>query len=80
MANERGANLPERERLVRLNVMRGLGADLIELSKKFKNSQKSFLKRLRGQDEVGKEFFSTDSDSKDAAMTLDEALDRGYIL
>lgn len=74
VANERGTSLPEKERLVRLNVMRALGADLQELSKKYKKSRKTFLGRVKGQEEVGKEFFSDDSKT---GPSLDEALDRG---
>ena len=76
VSNERGVNLPEKERVVRLNVMRSLGAELQELSKKYRTSQKSFLTRLRGQDNVGKEFFGNSGDES-AGLSLDEALDRG---
>jgi syntaxin 16 len=74
VSNERGTTLPERERRVRLNVMRSLGAELQDLSQKFRRSRKTFMKRLRGQDEVGREFFQ---DSSNSTVSLDEALDRG---
>jgi len=57
-----------------LNVMRNLATHMQALSKQFRHSQKHFLTRLRGQDEVGKEFFD-DDDNK--AISLEDAAERG---
>lgn len=75
IGNAKGTNLPQQERVVRLNVMRNLGAELHTLSQVFRKSQKTFLGRLRGQDEIGNDVFKGD-DSKNP-ITMDEALDRG---
>lgn len=74
VGNARGTNLPQQERVVRLNVMRNLATEMQKLSKTFRHSQKDFLNRLRGQEEVGKEFFD-DGDHKN--ISLEDAADRG---
>lgn len=76
VANDRGGALPERERMVRLNVMRSLGAELEVLSKKFRGTQKQYLMRMRGQEEVGKQFFDESANQAITAFSSDD-LDRG---
>jgi len=56
--------------------MRNLGAELHQLSVVFRKAQKDFLLRLRGQDNIGNDFFKDDNESKQP-MTIDEALERG---
>lgn len=73
VGNARGTNLPQQERTVRLNVMRNLATQMQSLSKQFRHAQKEFLMRLRGQEEVGREFF--DDDMK--GVSREDALDRG---
>jgi len=76
VGNENGVNLPQQERVVRLNVMRNIGVELQSLSQSFRKTQKDYITRLRGQEEVGSDFFKDDSESKQP-LSLDEALERG---
>jgi len=76
IGNARGTNLPQQERTVRLNVMRNLGSELHDLSLKFRKAQKDFMVRLKGQEEVGGEYFKDDKESKEA-LSLEEAVERG---
>lgn len=57
IGNEEGTNLPYQERAVRLNVMRAKATKVQELSKAFRNSQKTFLERLQGQKRAGDDDF-----------------------
>jgi len=76
IGNEKGTNLPQQERVVRLNVMRNIGVELQSLSQSFRKTQKDYITRLRGQEETGSDFFKDDSESKQP-LSLDEALERG---
>lgn len=76
VGNAKGTNLPQQERVVRLNVMRSLATELQGLSKHFRHCQKDFLIRLKGQEEIGNEFFVDDSESKQP-LSFEDALDRG---
>lgn len=68
------ASLDSREaRSVRLNVMRHLATQLQALSKQFRHEQKDFLRRLRGQREVGSSYF--DNDENAVEMVDDEAME-----
>jgi syntaxin 16 len=58
--------LSQQERVVRLNVMRSLGSELQNLSKKFRILQKGFMTRLRGQEEVGSQFFDNGNGASNA--------------
>lgn len=62
------------ERMLRLNIMRGMASKLRNVSKKFRSIQKDFLLRLKASEEIGKEYFPED-DSK-AFVPIDEALDQ----
>eukprot|EP00457_Paulinella_chromatophora_P008131 gb/GEZN01008158.1/.p1 GENE.gb/GEZN01008158.1/~~gb/GEZN01008158.1/.p1 ORF type:complete len:338 (-),score=56.99 gb/GEZN01008158.1/:365-1378(-) len=74
VGNAPGTRLPKEEQMVRLNVMRNFASSLRGLSKDFRNSQKDYLHRLRGQENFSAEFFQSDSQG---SMSLDEAIDRG---
>jgi len=54
--------------------MRNFAAQIQGLSKDFRHCQKDFLHRLKGQEEVGAEFFQ---DGSNSTISLDEALDKG---
>lgn len=79
IGNAEGTHLPQQERVVRLNVMRALASELQGLGKTFRNCQKDYLSRIRGQEESGTEWFgSEDTSSQPLSLdSLDEALDRG---
>lgn len=71
-------HLTPQERTTRLNVMRSIGNELKELSKKFQNSQKQFLHSRAQQENLGKDMgFVVDNKDSSKQMTLDEALDNG---
>jgi len=76
IGNDKGTNLPQQERVVRLNVMRNIGVELQNLSQSFRKTQKDYITRLRGQEETGSDFFKDDAESKQP-LSLDEALERG---
>lgn len=66
--------LSDQDRTVRLNVMRALAIDIQNHSKTFRNSQKSFLQKLREQESSGSQFgFDTHS----GRVIDDDALDQG---
>jgi len=67
-----GQGLSQQERSVRLNVMRNLGNVLQSLSKDFRQKQKDFLMRMKGQEGIGNEYFD---DGKD--ISFEDKLDRG---
>eukprot|EP01006_Ploeotia_vitrea_P018520 TRINITY_DN50030_c0_g1_i1.p1 TRINITY_DN50030_c0_g1~~TRINITY_DN50030_c0_g1_i1.p1 ORF type:complete len:318 (-),score=153.17 TRINITY_DN50030_c0_g1_i1:52-981(-) len=82
VGNARGTNLPRKERMVRLNVMRAAAAEIQSLSKAFRHQQKDFLVRLKGQEEIGGHYFQDDEskeslgfvDSLDGPMTKEQEL------
>lgn len=74
LVGSKDGTLTAEEKTVRANVMRSLGLDIFNLSKQFRQSQKDFLSRLKGQETVGREIFG-DDDQK--PLSLEEALDRG---
>lgn len=67
--------LPQAEKIVRLNVMRNLGNELNGLSKTYRSNQKQFLNNLKSQQQVGSDIFQEVSDNKN--MNFDDALDQG---
>jgi len=77
VGNTDGAVLPQEERQCRLNVMRALGLDIGNISKQFRQSQKDFMSRLRGQDDFGKSVFNEEHDTKQP-LSIEEAMDRGF--
>lgn len=77
VGNAQGTNLPAQERVVRLNVMRSLAADMQALSKKFRAQQREFVMSLKSQEEVGDNFGLGDDESKEP-LSFSEALDRGF--
>jgi len=78
IGNPAGGSLPQQERTVRLNVMRALATELQSLSKGFRMAQKDFLLRLRGQEEMGQEFFAGEDGDSKKPLSFDEALERGF--
>jgi len=78
IGNPTRGSLPQQERTVRLNVMRALATELQSLSKGFRMAQKDFLLRLRGQEEVGQEFFSTEDGDSKKPLSIEEAVERGF--
>jgi len=75
VGNAKGTNLPYQERAVRLSVMRGHAATLSDLSKEFRQMQKDFALRLKGQEEIGGDLFPSDNKSGEK-ITFTEMLDR----
>lgn len=73
--NEPGSKLNAEDKTVRLNAMKSMAMDLQKLSQQFRQSQKDFLGRLKGQENVGTEIFHLDDGKND--MSLEDALDRG---
>jgi len=61
--------------MIRLNVMRYLASELHALSKEFQKSQKEYLKRLKGQEEIGQRFFTDEQTSQ--PLSLEDAAERG---
>jgi syntaxin 16 len=55
-----GNSLSEEEKIVRLNVMRGMANKIRNESKNFRLMQKDFLYRLKERDASGNEFFDQD--------------------
>ena len=74
VASNTAGGLPERERMVRLNVMRSLGSELQGLSKNFRAQQRSYLRKLKSQGAVGKQFYN-DEDSN-VSNLVNAAMDR----
>jgi syntaxin 16 len=73
-----GSNLSREEKTVRLNVMRALAVEIQTISKQFRQSQKDFVGRLKGQDEFGqKSVFNEDHDTKQP-LSIEEAIDKGF--
>jgi syntaxin 16 len=77
VGNARGTNLPAKERIVRLNVMRALATEIQTLSKDYRHMQKDFALRLKDQEQAGNEFFSDDSGESKGSFDLEHALDYG---
>lgn len=78
VGNARGANLPQQERSIRLNVMRNLATQLQTLSKQFRHAQKDFLMRLKGQESYSKNGGLFGDDSDDLEPLSIEAAERGF--
>lgn len=59
--------------------MRSKAAQLQKLSKSFRHCQKDFLIRLKGQEEIGDNFFPDDNldNDRDQSLSIEEALERG---
>jgi len=78
VGNAEGTNLSREEKTVRLNVMRSLAVEIQSISKQFRQSQKDFVGRLKGQDEFGqKSVFNEDHDTKQP-LSIEEAIDKGF--
>lgn len=82
-SSEEGGSLTEEERVLRINVMRNLGSDLQALSKQFRHIQKDFIMKLKGQAQIGSEFFADESKSSGSASAsstsaFEEGLDKGF--
>jgi len=70
-----GGDLSQEERNMRLNVMRGIGTKIRNVSAEFRKTQKDFLNRLKGQEMIGDQFFSGESEKEE--LLLEDALDAG---
>lgn len=73
IGNDRGANLPTKERVVRLNVMRSLAAEIQGLSKEFRQNQREFVYGLKGQEDFGSDLDGTGKNS----ISIADVIDRG---
>ncbi len=78
IGNEQPEQLTDEERILRVNVMRNLGTELQGISKSFRNMQKEFLMKVKGQAQVGSDFFQEVTDSKSSSETFESALDNGF--
>lgn len=68
------------EHTVRLNVMRANATRLQDLSKQYRQCQQDFIRRLKDQQNLGKDFFFDESkdDQSRGPLSLDEALEKGF--
>ncbi len=74
-----GKSLSEEEKIVRLNVMRGMANKIRNESKNFRVMQKEFLSRLKTRDASGDEFFEQEhisgieiEDIVEGRLTIDQ--------